>query len=623
VLKKVLTKVRQYYLFVIAILTVIVGLGLQFADYPTALHWLLSVVAIAEVFPLAWQMWQDLRDGAYGIDILAATAIISSVVLKQYWVAIVIVVMLTGGEALENFAEDRAQVELKNLLKKAPKKAHMFKGRKEVEVAVSAIQTGATLIIKPGEVVPVDSIIIENESSFDESSLTGESIPQLKKVGDKLLSGSIVLDGAVVVKALRPAAESQYEQVVKLVQAAANSQSPFVRLADKYSIPFTAMAFIIAIVSWLVSGQSIRFLEVIVVATPCPLILAAPIAIISGMSRAAKHGIIVKNGGALELTAEARTIAFDKTGTLTESQLTIKEIMTFNGYNQDQVLALAAALEKNSNHILAHAVLKEAALRKVKLSKAKNVKEEAGLGLDANVNGRQVLVGSEALLKKHGIKLSKALNSLIGNHTVTMVSVNHEIAGVITFENVLRDNTKQTIAYIRKLPGIKKIIMITGDNWKIARAIGRRLGMSDKEVMAGTLPADKLALLESIKETDRPTVFVGDGVNDAPVLTAADVGIAIGARGETAASESADIVILQNDISRVAVILAIAKRTFSIARQSIVIGIVLSIILMLIFSTGHFRPIYGAIIQEVVDVLVIFNALRAHIDTKTDLALST
>ncbi len=620
-LRNIFASARKYYLFVVAILTSAVGLYLQFAKYHMALHWLLGVVAILEVLPLIWRMWQDLRDGAYGIDILAATAIIAAVVMKQYWVAIVIVIMLTGGETLEDYAENRAKIELKNLLKKAPTKAHMIKGRKEIEVSVSAIQTGATLIIKPGEVVPVDSIIVENESSFDESSLTGESIPQLKGVGDKLLSGSIVLDGAVTVKALKPAADSQYEQIIKLVQAAANSRSPFVRLADRYSIPFTVVAYIIAITAWVVSHQSIRFLEVIVVATPCPLILAAPIAIISGMSRASKHGIIVKNGGALERTAEARTIAFDKTGTLTESELTINDVITFNKYTKDQVLAFAASLERSSNHILARAVIKGAAVKRLKLTKAKNIREEAGLGLDANINGRPILVGNEALLKKHGVKLPREIVKSIGNHTVTMVSVNHELAGIITFENELRRDSKRTISSIRKFRSIKKILIITGDNWKIARAIGRRLGVSSNEVIAETLPADKLALLESIKDNERPTVFVGDGINDAPVLTAADVGIAIGAKGETAASESADMVIMLNDIKRVAIIIAIAKRTFSIARQSILIGITLSIILMLVFSTGRFKPIYGAVIQEAVDVIVIFNALRAHIDTKADLAL--
>ena len=306
---------------------------------------------------------------------------------------------------------------------------------------------------------------------------------------------------------------------------------------------------------------------------------------------------------------------------MTESELTLNEIKTFNGYKKDQILALAAALEKGSSHILARVVLKASAVKKLKLAKAKNVREEAGLGLDANVNGRQILIGSVALLEKHGVKLPKTFGKSLGNHTVILVSVNHELAGFITFENTLRKDSKRAIARLRKLHGIKNIIMITGDNWRIARDIGRRLGITNKEIMAETLPADKLSLLESIKDEYQPTVFVGDGVNDAPVLTAADVGIALGARGEPMASESADVIIMINDISRVASILAIAKRTFSIARQSIIIGIAVSLILVLVFSAGHIRPIYGVISQGVIDVFVIFYALRAHIDTKSDLKL--
>jgi heavy metal translocating P-type ATPase len=621
VFKKTLTRARQYYLFIIAILVVIAGLYLQFAKYHMALHWLLGIAATLELIPLIWSMWQKLRIGAFGIDILAAAAIVSSVIMRQYWAAITIAVVLTGSIVLEDYAMNKAQMELKNLLNKAPKEVHLIKGRKETEVAISVVRAGATLIIKSGEVVPVDSIIIENESSFDESSLTGESVPQYKKVGDKLLSGSIVLDGAVTVKALRSAADSQYEQIVRLVRGAANSQSPFVRLADKYSVAFTVFAFMIAIAAWAISHHGIRFLDVIVVATPYPLIMAAPISTISGMNRAAKHGIIVKNSRVLESTAEARTVAFDKTGTLTESELTLNEIKTFNGYKKDQILALAAALEKGSSHILARVVLKASAVKKLKLAKAKNVREEAGLGLDANVNGRQILIGSVALLEKHGVKLPKTFGKSLGNHTVILVSVNHELAGFITFENTLRKDSKRAIARLRKLHGIKNIIMITGDNWRIARDIGRRLGITNKEIMAETLPADKLSLLESIKDEYQPTIFVGDGVNDAPVLTAADVGIALGARGEPMASESADVIIMINDISRVASILAIAKRTFSIARQSIIIGIAVSLILVLVFSAGHIRPIYGVISQGVIDVFVIFYALRAHIDTKSDLKL--
>ena len=299
-IKKVGRFFQQYYLFGVAVLAVAAGLILQALHLETALHWTLGAVALLEVIPLLTSMIRDVRDGTYGIDILAATAIVSAVIFKQFWAAIVVVVMLTGGEALENYAEGRAKRELDALLAKAPIQAHVLKKDKIIDVPVAQVHSGDRIIIRPGEVVPVDAEIIDGSASFDESSLTGESLPQGKDIRDQLLSGSLNIDGLVTAKALRPAAESQYEQIIRLVRAASASQSPFVRLADRYSIPFTVVSFAIAIAAWVISGHAIRFLEVLVVATPCPLILAAPIAVVSGMSRAARHGIIIKTGSALE-----------------------------------------------------------------------------------------------------------------------------------------------------------------------------------------------------------------------------------------------------------------------------------------------------------------------------------
>ena len=352
-MKKILRYVREYYLFVLAFTVALAGLILQILHQGTILHWTLGAAAIIEALPLLWGMYQDLREGKYGIDILAATAIISSVIFKQYWAAIIVVVMLTGGKALEDYAEHRAKTELNILLARAPKQAHLFKKKQIIDVPVAQIHTGDQLEIRPGEVVPVDARIIEGSSSFDESSLTGESLPQARAVHDQILSGSVVIDGVVTVKALRPAAESQYEQIIKLVRAAGQSQTPFVRLADRYSIPFTAVSFALAILAWVVSGHAIRFLDVIVVATPCPLILAAPIAVISGMSLAAKNGIIIKNGAALERLAEAKTFAFDKTGTLTKGVLVVDKITAYNRLKKKEVLTFAATLEQSSNHVLA------------------------------------------------------------------------------------------------------------------------------------------------------------------------------------------------------------------------------------------------------------------------------
>jgi heavy metal translocating P-type ATPase len=599
--------VRHYYLFSAAVVTIIISLLLHFGGVPVVADWLLAIVAIIEVLPLLWGMWRDLQSGRYGIDILAATAIVASVALGQYWAAIVVVVMLTGGEALEDYAHHRAESELDALLKRAPRKAHVIRKGKTVEVTVDEIKVGEKILIKAGEVVPVDAVVTEGTASFDEASLTGESLPQSKDIGGQLLSGSISLDGAVTAKATATAEHSQYQQIIKLVRSASGSQAPFVRLADRYSIPFTLAAYAISIGVWVYSGQAIRFLEVIVVATPCPLLLAAPIALISGMARASRYGIIVKTGTALEKLAETKTVAFDKTGTLTRGELIVDTVRTYGQFKQDEVLGIAASLEQSSNHVVAHAIVSAARSRGLKFKKAKRVREVSGLGLQATVSGKEVLVGRSNFLETNGVKVPTAAQKGNPQQSVVYVAADGALAGTISLNDELRSDAQTTLHWLEEL-GIEETIMVTGDNQSTAQAIAKKLGIA--HIHADALPGDKLRILDEVKH--RPLAFVGDGVNDAPILTAADVGIALGARGSTAASESADIVIMQNDLIWVGAAFTIAKRTFRIAKQSILIGIGLSVGLMFIFASGQFSPLAGAIIQEVVDVVVIFNALRAH-----------
>jgi heavy metal translocating P-type ATPase len=613
-MKRLVQFLRDYKLFALAILTVIIGIALELSNQHTAAHWLLSAVALVETVPLLWDMLQDVRNGRYGIDILAATAIITSVILGQYWAAIVIVLMLTGGESLEDFAEHRAKSELDALLSHAPQTANVVRKGKTIAVAVSELRVGEKIFIKPGELVPVDAVITDGQANFDEASLTGESLPQHKQVDDQLLSGSINLDGAVTAKAVASSEESQYQQIIKLVRGAAASQAPFVRLADRYSLPFTFTAYAIAVAAWVVGGSAIRFLEVIVVATPCPLLLAAPIALISGMARASRYGIIVKTGGALERLAEVQTVAFDKTGTVTRGALSVESINALNSFKDVEVLSLAAGLEQSSNHILARAIVEAAQNQGVKITKVKHVKEFSGRGLMATLKGKSIIVGRLSLLEEQGVEVSPALKKSKLTGTVVYVGVDDKLAGVINLKDEVRSEAGTTLEKLRSL-GVRHTMIVTGDNAAAAAQIAKPLGIS--EVHADMLPADKLRLIEHAEH--RPLAFVGDGVNDAPVLTGADIGIALGARGSTAASESADMVIMLDDLGRVAAATAIAKRTFQIARQSILIGIGMSLVLMLVFATGKFSPLAGALLQEVIDVFVIFNALRAHL-IKVDLS---
>lgn len=605
-MKRIRRFFREYKQLGIALLTALIGLVLDLTGNDTVAHILLAGVSLLVTIPLCIDMVKTLRSGHFGIDVLAITAIVTSVILGEYWAAIIIVLMLTGGESLEDYAEKRAKNELTSLLAHRPKKAHLLKGRKTVDIKASEIHTGDKLVILPGETVPADATIIEGTTSLNEASITGESLPVTKAVGDTIVSGSINIDGAITVKALHSAADSQYEQIIKLVRQATSGQSPFVRLADRYSVPFTAISFLIAGAAWFVSGDSMRFLEVLVVATPCPLLLGAPIAIISGMSRASKNGVIIKTGSALEQLAAVQTIAFDKTGTLTEGLPRVDKIKTFNKFSEEEVIKVAAALEQNSSHILAKAITDYAAHKKIKFQSAKQVKESAGHGLAGRISGKTVLVGHLNLLREADVQLPSSFKSDAVKQTVTYIAINNELAGAITFKDEIRHEAAPMLRRLKKL-GIKKFALITGDNESTAVAVASELNITD--VYPDSLPAQKMRAIESMTP---PVAFVGDGVNDAPVLTTADIGIALGARGSTAASETADVVIMHDDVARVATSVQIAKRTLFIAKQSVLIGILISLGLMAVFATGRFTAVQGALVQELVDIIVIINALRAH-----------
>lgn len=610
----------NYTLFSFCLASAALAFGLDLKSYDNASNWILTGMCIIVLIPMIHNMLRDVREGTYGVDILAATAIITALVMGEGWVAAIVVLMLTGGEALENFAHNRAKAELSALLSRAPKQAHQIKGKQTIDVDITILVKGDKIAIRPGEIIPIDAVILEGTASIDEASLTGESLPETKTVKSEILSGTVNLDGMLIARVLRPAEDSQYQQIIKLVNNASAQRSPFIRMADRYAIPFTIFAFALAGGAWFFSGDSMRFLQVLVVATPCPLILAAPIAIVSGMSRAAKNGIIIKNGGALEQLAAIRTMAFDKTGTLTHGELVVDSVFSFGQFTIQDILSHAAALEEHSNHVVAQAIVQKAKAEHSRSLRAKSVKEFSGLGLRAHAGGKEVFVGRKQLLDENDIKFHDKLDLTAHQaQTAAFVAIDGVAVGVITFRDKIRDESQATIEILHKL-GIKHTLMVTGDNKQTAEKVATKLGIT--RVIAHALPADKLRAVEKIPASERPVAFVGDGINDAPVLMSADVGIALGAKGATAASESADIVIMQDNVASVARAAAISQRTIRIARQSILIGIGLSVILMLIFATGKFLPIWGALVQEVVDVIVIINALRAHHGDKIEALLA-
>lgn len=603
---RVVQFVRNYPVVAVTLLVGAVGLALELSNQHGAARWLVSGYALLIA---AWEsvgMVRTLLSGSVGIDILAITAIVATVVVGEYWASIIIVLMLSGGEALEDYAAGRARSELTALLARVPQVAHRRDGDRLVDIPVDQVAVGDLLVLKTNEVVPVDAVLVSDEAAFDESSLTGESLPVDKRSGDPLLSGSVAGDESVEIRATALAADSQYQRIVAMVEAASNSKAPFVRLADRYAVPFTLLAYALAGVAWWRSGDPVRLAEVLVVATPCPLLIGAPVAFIAGMSRAAKAGVIVKSGGVLEQLARVRTAVFDKTGTLTHGAPEVQRLVTATGVDADELLRVAAAAEQFSSHTLAHSVVEAANARGLVIPPAEDVREQTAHGVMAQVEGRHVVVGKASFVAQHAP--DAVAPALEAGEMSVLCAWDGRYAGAVILADRVRDEAADTLAALRGL-GVGEAIMLTGDGTVTAQHVGEALGLT--RVQAECLPEDKVTAVAA--EPHRPVMMVGDGVNDAPVLAAADVGVAMGAKGSTAASESADVVIMLDDLSRVPRAVAVAQRTMRIARESIWIGIIFSTVLMLIAAFGFLPAIAGAAMQELVDVATILNALRARL----------
>ena len=580
--------------------TGLVGGALHLAGQPFAARVLVSAFAVLVALQQARGMVEDLRSGSYGIDLLAVTAIGSTVAVGEYWAALVVCLMLTGGEALEELAERRARRELTSLLERAPRRAHLASGE---EVDVETVEVGDHLLVRPFETVPVDGVLVAGSASLDESSLTGESLPVHVEAGEAVLSGAVNGGAAIEVRATARAADSQYQRIVRLAVQAQESKAPFVRLADRVAVPFTLLALGIAGAAWALSGDPTRFAEVLVVATPCPLIIAAPVAFLGGMSRAARGGVIVKHSGALEQLSRARTAALDKTGTLTFGAPRVTGVHPAGGADPEHLLALAAAVERFSTHPLARAIVERAVADGVPVPDAFDAAEVPARGVRAQVDGVEVAVGSARLVEE---VTGRAAPVPANGASVVHVAVDGRYAGHLALTDVPRPEARATIDALRRA-GVRSVMVLTGDGARVARHVAAQVGIDD--VRADLLPQDKVDAVRAARP--RPVLMVGDGVNDAPVLAAADVGVAMGARGSSAASESADVVILVEDLSRLARAVHVGRRTMRVAWQSISIGVAMSVGLMLVAAAGFLPAIVGAWMQEVVDLACIGWALLA------------
>ena len=604
-------------LLALSVLTLAAGLWARYlgADVLAQQLWLIGV--IPNWLALAVSIVRSLMRRQAGVDVLAVMSITFALLSGEVLVASVIALMLASGRTLEDFAQARAQREMTALLGHAPKRANRFDDGQWHQVSLEKVQAGDRLLVRHGEVVPVDGTLSE-PADLDESTLTGESLTRHRQAADAICSGVLNVGAAFEMIASASAEKSTFAGVVRLVSAAQAERSPSVRLADRYALSFGGIAVLLAGASWILTGDPARCLAVLVVATPCPLILAVPVAIVSGLSRCAKRGVLVKGGGALERLALADTLFFDKTGTLTSGYARLVDVECAPQYTSDVVLGLAGSLAQASNHVTAEAVAKAAREQGATLQLPSAVVESPGAGVCGRVEGHVVSIGSlpyvldssdvprwvEAFVKRMSYAGASAV----------FIGVDGELAGALQLVDRVRLEAPRALRLLRQ-EGMTRQAMLTGDREDVAESVASVLGVT--EVYAGLSPAAKLAAIRNARTAGR-VVMVGDGVNDAPALAAADIGVAMGARGAAASSEAADIVLLVDRLDRLVDAVRIARRTRSVALQSVMIGMSLSLAAMVVAALGYLPPLAGALLQEVIDVLAIASALRALRPTENE-----
>jgi len=594
-----------------ALAGLLLGLAAWATDHKTIANWIWAAATVPVVLGLAIAITRDLLAGRMGVDAIALLSMAGALALGENLAAVVVAVMYAGGNVLEDFAVERAERDLKSLVDRAPRIAHRRQESTIIDIAVEHVAVGDIILVRAGEVIPVDGIIASTSAMIDEAALTGEPMPVARREGEAARSGTVNAGEAFEIRATAIAGESTYAGIVRMVHAAQTAKAPFIRLADRYALLLLPVTLAVAGAAWLYSGDPVRALAVLVAATPCPLILAAPVAFIAGVAQAARLGILIKGGRPFEALARTCTVMLDKTGTLTVGGARLVAIETAPGERADEVLRLAGSLEQASHHVVAATIVQATLARGLKLQVPTHVRETQGSGLDGVIDGRQVRVGSHQLVygsRKPEAWAVRALRRAAWRSALSVfVAVDGRTIGALLLGDELRRETPRAVQALRA-GGVERIIMVTGDRPDAAETIAAALDLD--AVLADRVPSDKV---DAVKTEQRlaPTVMVGDGINDAPALAAAGVGIAMGGRGASASSEAADVVILVDRLDRVSDAIGIAKRARRIAVQSIVAGMAMSGIAMGIAAIGWLPPVAGALTQEAIDVAVILNALRA------------
>jgi heavy metal translocating P-type ATPase len=598
-----------------ALLGVLAGLVLAATNRHTAANVAWAVVTGALLIPLTWSVIRTLLRRDVGVDAIALVAMAGALALQEFLAGAVVALMLAGGNALEAAAGRRARHDLEALVARAPTWAMRRTTSGDLErVPAEDVLPGEILLVRSGEIVPVDGRIEDVPALLDESALTGEPMPVERMPGDAVRSGVANAAEAFQLVATRPAAESAYAAIVRLVAAAESRRAPFERMADRYAALLLPVTLVAAGIAWAMSGDPVRALAVLVVATPCPLILAAPIALVSGVSRAARRGVVLKGGVVVEQLARTTAVLLDKTGTLTVGQPAIQRVATQGGARPDDVLRLAASLEQHSAHVVAGALVSAAHRDGLALTLPVDVQQEHGRGIEGTIAGHRVSVGSADWLRSCGIDPTSLLDARRDDdgdgQGVVLVGIDGAPSGLIVLADPVRPDAARMIARLHE-SGVTEVAMVTGDRRDIAEAVAARLGID--VVHADCTPEDKVAVVTAMRagESHHRVAMVGDGINDAPALAMADVGVAMSAPGATIASETADAVVMVDRLDGVADAIVTSRRASAIARQSVVAGMLMSFVAMGFAALGYLPPVAGALLQEGIDVIVILNALRA------------
>lgn len=594
-------------LLLLALAGLVIGLAFYLADQAriASLVWIAGVVpALAS---LVIEILRSLSRGEVGLDIVAALSMTAALAFGETLAAAVVAVMYSGGTFLESFAEGRARREMHALLSRVPRTATRHRDNGLEDIPIDEIAPGDRLLIRQGDVVPVDGTLASETGFVDTSALTGESLPVRLMRGAEAMSGATNAGEAFDLTALRPAKDSTYAGIVRLVAEAQASKAPMSRLADKWSLGFLAVTVSIAFAAWWFTGDPIRAVAVLVVATPCPLILAVPVALVAGLSRAAHFGVLIKGAGPLETMARIHTLILDKTGTLTDGRPRIVSIACYGDTSEQDILRMAAALDQASKHPVAQAVVAAAKAEGLRLPVPSEVVELPGEGVVGRVDGRSVIVGGDGFVAGRVGRVSGDASGMAAGSVLVAVAIDGQMAGHLVMSDPLRDGAGAMLNGLRR-EGVRRILLATGDRADVAERVTEGLGLDG--VRAGLTPDQKVLLVLSERKRG-PVMMVGDGVNDAPALSAADVGVAMGARGAAASAEAADVVLLVDHIDRLGSGIEIAHAARRIAVESVVVGIGLSVVGMIAAAYGYLSPVEGALLQEVIDVAVILNALRA------------